>query len=550
MKMKNILKAKALILALCFMLMFCAVLSGCKSKDAAAADKLFELIDVEVPDSESIAKAPEAYAGLSPEERAELEHYEQFARAEAKYMAGEVDSLISAIGTVTLESGDRIASARAAYDALEAAARALVENEGKLSDAEENYHVLTVQQDADEIDRLIDSVGEVTLESGERIDKARAAFDAADKEVQAAVHMLPDLEKAEDRFHGLNVAQAAGEIDALIDAIGEVTLENGESVNAAREAYDIAEEEIKAEVTKLPILIEAEEKLIYLGKKVQAEEMDALIATLGTITPESEEAVREVRDRFEQLPEDIRMLVETADIIDKAEYALQGLKDKAASAQIKKYVDDKKYDDAIAFAEEYIGDRKAEDVQGGVIKNAVKAYVAKANALMKKSGYEAAEKLLTECRERYPSADMTDVNKALNTLKKAITEPANGKVFTAKAKGGYCTLKLNAGDSPVFVKIINEKDPDSFVSIYVRANKSATVHIKNGDYILKYATGSKWYGSRDLFGTDTRFYSADTTLEMTTSRSGNYIYYQQYTITLYTVAGGNLSTSAISSEDF
>ena len=239
--------------------------------------------------------------------------------------------------------------------------------------------------------------------------------------------------------------------------------------------------------------------------------MDAIIATLGNITEESEEAVQKVREQFEQLPEDIRELVETADLIDKAEYTLQGLKDKAASSQVKKLIDDKKYDDAIAFAEEYIGDRKAEDVQGSVVKNAVKAYVAKANALMKKSSYETAEKLLKDCKERYSGADMTDVNKALNTLKKAIAEPANGKIFTSKAKGGYCTLQVKAGDTPVFVKVVSVADPNNFVSIYVRANKSATVHIKNGEYTLKYATGSKWYGSKDLFGSDTRFYSADTT---------------------------------------
>ncbi len=548
--MKSNLAEKTLILVLSIMLAFCVLLSGCKSREAAATDRLFEKLNVEAPDGEAVAKAREAYAGLSSEEKAELEYYEQFAQAEAKYLAGEVDSLIHAIGTVSAESGDKIEAARTAYDALEANARALVANAEELSAAEESYHVILVQQAADEIDELIESVGEVTLESGELIDAARSAYDAADREVQTAVQMLPELEESEKTFHRLEVEKAAEEIDALIAEIGEVTLESGESIKAARSAYDHAEEEIKAEVSSLSTLTEAEEMLGYLGKKVQAEEMDAIIATLGNITEESEEAVQKVREQFEQLPEDIRELVETADLIDKAEYTLQGLKDKAASSQVKKLIDDKKYDDAIAFAEEYIGDRKAEDVQGSVVKNAVKAYVAKANALMKKSSYETAEKLLKDCKERYSGADMTDVNKALNTLKKAIAEPANGKIFTSKAKGGYCTLQVKAGDTPVFVKVVSVADPNNFVSIYVRANKSATVHIKNGEYTLKYATGSKWYGSKDLFGSDTRFYSADTTLDMSTSRSGNYIYYQTYTITLYTVAGGNLSTSRISEDDF
>ena len=189
-------------------------------------------------------------------------------------------------------------------------------------------------------------------------------------------------------------------------------------------------------------------------------------------------------------------------------------------------------------------------MQGGVVKNCVNAYVQQANALMKKKQYQAAETLLQTCQEKYPNADLSAVKKAVTTLKKAIAEPKNGTVFASKAKGGYCTLTIKAGDTPVFVKVISNSDPKTTVTLYVRANKSATVHVKNGKYSLRYATGDKWYGSTELFGSGTRYYSADTTLSFTTSRSGNYINYQTYTITLYRVAGGNLSTSSISGDEF
>lgn len=547
--MKKGITSRLLILSFCIAIL-CAGLSGCRSREAAAADKLFEQLDVDTPDAEAVAQAQEAYAGLSAEDRADLENYDRFLLAEARLKADEVDSLISAIGIISLKNGEKIEAARKAYDTLEPKARDLVAQAEELAAAEEAYHTLLVQQAAGEIDKLIGSIGEVSLEKEAAITTARSAYDAAETEVKAAIQMLPELEEAEVELHRMEVSKAAEEIDALIEAIGEVTLESEESIGAARSAYDLAEEEIKAEVGQLTVLAEAEERLVYLRKKAQAEEMDAAIAALGTITAESEETVRQVREQYEQLPEDIRELVESAAAIDKAEYTIQGLKDKAAASQIKKLFDDKKYDEAIAYAEEYIGERDATEIQGSVVKNVLKAYVAKANALMKKSSYEETERLLNFCRERYAGADLSDVNKTVTALKKAITEPANGKVFTSKAKGGYCTLKIKAGDSPVFVKVVSEKDPSSFVSIYVRANKSATVHIKNGDYTLKYATGSKWYGTKDLFGSETRYYSADTTLEMTTSRSGNYISYQTYTITLYTVAGGNLSTTSISEDDF
>ncbi len=548
--MKRFFPWRRFVVLLCLVLILGVLLSGCKSREAAEADRLFEQLDVEAPDGELIAKAQDAYAALSPEQRDTLEYYEQFARAEAKYRASEVDSLISVIGTVSIESGAAIEAARRAYEALDDEARALVTLSDELTAAENSYRVLSVEKTAAEIDRLINAIGEVTTEKNQAVSDARSAYDSADEEVQSMVKGLAVLEKAEELIHRLEVERTAGEIDAFIEAIGEVTLESGESIKAARAAYDLADEETKASVGLLDVLTEAEERFLFLGRKAQAEEMDALIATLGKITAESEEAVKEVREQFDKLPEEVRELVGSAGVLEKAEYTLQGIKDKAAAAEIKKLFDTKKYDEAIAFSEEYIGDRKAADLQGNLAKNSIKAYVAKANALMKKSNYEEAEFLLKTCKERFDGVSITDVTKALNTLKKAITEPANGKVFSSRAKGGYCTLKIKAGETPVFVKVVSNKDPTSFVTIYVRANKSATVHIRNGIYTIRYATGSKWYGTKDFFGSNTQFYTADTALEMTTTRSDNHIHYKTFTVTLYDVPGGNLTTSSISADEF
>ncbi len=56
-----------------------------------------------------------------------------------------VEMLINAIGEVTLDSGERIAMARGAYETLSAAQKALVENYATLTAAEERYGVLTAQ---------------------------------------------------------------------------------------------------------------------------------------------------------------------------------------------------------------------------------------------------------------------------------------------------------------------------------------------------------------------------------------------------------------------
>ena len=548
MKKSFISFRRRLPLALAFCL--CLSLTGCKSWAASSADRQFARLDTAAPDGEAVEQAREAYEALSEEDRATLENYERLLDAEAQYHANQADALIAAVGEVTLESGGAIDAARAAYDALTKDERARVTRLDELTAAEETLHRLEVTKAAAGIDALIAAIGEVTLESGEAIDAARAAYDAADEEIRAAVGSLEELTAAEKEFRTLEVKQAAAEVDALIDSLGEITLESGPALEAARDAYESLDDEAKAEVGQLKALDQAETSFEYLGNKALAEEVDAVIAALDELSPESEEAVRAARQAYDALPPEARKLVSAADALEKAEHELQGLKDKAAAAEVRKLADAKKYTEAIEYAEDYMAGRDPGEVQGGVVKNCVNAYVQQANALMKKKQYQAAETLLQTCQEKYPNADLSAVKKAVTTLKKAIAEPKNGTVFASKAKGGYCTLTIKAGDTPVFVKVISNSDPKTTVTLYVRANKSATVHVKNGKYSLRYATGDKWYGSTELFGSGTRYYSADTTLSFTTSRSGNYINYQTYTITLYRVAGGNLSTSSISGDEF
>ena len=548
MKKSFISFRRRLPLALAFCL--CLSLTGCKSWAASSADRQFARLDTAAPDGEAVEQAREAYEALSEEDRATLENYERLLDAEAQYHANQADALIAAVGEVTLESGGAIDAARAAYDALTKDERARVTRLDELTAAEETLHRLEVTKAAAGIDALIAAIGEVTLESGEAIDAARAAYDAADEEIRAAVGSLEELTAAEKEFRTLEVKQAAAEVDALIDSLGEITLESGPALEAARDAYESLDDEAKAEVGQLKALDQAETSFEYLGNKALAEEVDAVIAALDELSPESEEAVRAARQAYDALPPEARKLVSAADALEKAEHELQGLKDKAAAAEVRKLADAKKYTEAIEYAEDYMAGRDPGEVQGGVVKNCVNAYVQQANALMKKKQYQAAETLLQTCQEKYPNADLSAVKKAVTTLKKAIAEPKNGTVFASKAKGGYCTLTIKAGDTPVFVKVISNSDPKTTVTLYVRANKSATVHVKNGKYSLRYATGDKWYGSTELFGSSTRYYSADTTLSFTTSRSGNYINYQTYTITLYRVAGGNLSTSSISGDEF
>ena len=541
---------KRILLPVICLCLLCFGLTGCQSRDAAAAEKLIEALDIETPDGDAVRAAREACDALSEEERQSLENYGRLAEAEARYQAKTVDGLIGAVGDVTLESGPAIEAAREAYDALSSAARERVEHTSALTAAEEEFRRLSVEHAAARIDSLIDAIGEVTLESRDAVAAARAALESADGEVLAAVRSQETFEQAEEELRRLEVQQAAEEFDASVGALGEITPESRGAVEEARAAYKELDEEVKALVGTLSVLEAAEDRLVYLDNLAKAQEMDAAVAGLGEITLESEDSVKEIRKQLDALPDEVRELTKSSKALSEAEATIQTLKDKTAAAEVKRLSDEKQYDEAISYAETYMQGRPISEVKGGVVKNCLKAYASKANALMKGSRNEEAYELLSGCRKTYADADLTDVNKSWDSLKKAIAEPKSGQVFSSAARGGYCTLTVETSDFPAFIKVVNTKDPKSVVSFYVRANSKSKISIKNGTYEVRFATGDKWFGSGELFGKETRYQVFDDTLSFTTKNNGSYINYTTWSVTLYSVPGGTATTTTIPADKF
>ena len=522
-----------------------------KEYAARGVDALIDAIGtVSLESGPAIETARKAYDALDKDIAAKVKKLDALEDAEKEYTARGVDALIDSIGTVSLESGPAIETARKAYDALDKDIAAKVKKLDVLEKAEADLHRAVAEHAALEIDSRIEAIGTVTLESWDAIEAARNAYASADPEVAGLVSRLPELENAEKEFHHLKVLRDAEAMDREILSLGTITLESGPDIEAVRARYEALDEEVKKEVRELGTLTEAEEQLVYLGRLAEAEKVDQAIDALGEITPEKEADVAKVRRAYEQLPADVKALVKQLDVLENAEAALSESKDAAAAEEVKKLLDAKQYTDAIECAEKYIAGRDPGKIRGKLVEYCVKAYVAEANAQMNDKRYEEADNLLSTCASRYASANQKDLKTAQDKLKQAIKQPKNGQVFATKARGGYCELTIKSGDTPVFVKVISNKDKKTTATFYVRKNTSAKIKIKDGEYSLKYATGDKWYGEKELFGSGTRFYSADTTLTMKTTRKGNRISYQTYTVTLYTVMGGNLSTYKIPQDEF
>ena len=241
-------------------------------------EKIDAIGEVTLESEEAIVAARAAYEALTEAQKAQVTNYDKLTAAEARLAdlkaAKAVDDMIDAIGEVTLESEEAIAAARAAYEALTEAQKAEVKSYDKLTAAEARLANLKA---AKPVDDMIDAIGEVTLESENAIDAARAAYEALTEAQQAEVKSYDKLTAAEAR---LAVLKPAKPVEKLIDAIGEVTLGSESAIAAARTAYDNLTEAQQAEVKNYDKLTAAEGAYARLLAE-QSERLEKIYKTTG-----------------------------------------------------------------------------------------------------------------------------------------------------------------------------------------------------------------------------------------------------------------------------
>lgn len=169
---------------------------------------------------------------------------------------------IAAIGEVTLDSEKRISAAEKAVEKLSDDELKQLDKAEELKKAREKYERL-VESKAAVVDSLIVQIGEVTIESEEKIEAARQEYDAVPASVKSRVKGLTELESAENML----IMLRAQRVDNLIDQIGEVTLESADKINAAQQAFNRLKKNEKAQVKKVSRLTRAREEFAALQKQ-------------------------------------------------------------------------------------------------------------------------------------------------------------------------------------------------------------------------------------------------------------------------------------------
>lgn len=257
-----------------------------------AIAKIGAIGEVTKDSGEAIGAAKEAYDALDEDAKAQVTNKDELVAAIAAYKlitdnaaADAVEAKISAIGEVTLESAERISAARAAYEALEEDQKPLVDNLAVLTAAEVALEQLESQSQINQVELAIMSIGDIepNNDTKSRIEAAQKAMNSLTPAQQALVGNASELEKAHDSYEeSVNEVKTA---ITLIDAIGTVQLTNAcdAKIKAASAVYDELTATEKKYVTNAQKLDEAVKAYNTLFDKAEAEKVTAFIKAIGKI---------------------------------------------------------------------------------------------------------------------------------------------------------------------------------------------------------------------------------------------------------------------------
>lgn len=185
-------------------------------------------------------------------------------------------------------------------------------------------------EQAKAVDAQIDAIGTVTLDSEAAISEAEAAFAALSEKDQKGVKKAQTLQAARETYQTLVWQEQAAAVDTAIDRIGTVTLQSEAAIKNARAQYDAASSDVQPYVTKYDTLTAAEDELAAL----QAADVDQQIAAIGTVTSGSDSAIRTARRAYDALSDEAKAHVARIDTLTAAEETYRDLRTEEVAVKI------------------------------------------------------------------------------------------------------------------------------------------------------------------------------------------------------------------------
>lgn len=252
-------------------------------------DELPTLDNVTIEDDEKVVLVRNAYNSLDPEARIKVNNYVKLEdleikiaklKREAAYYA-KATTVIDRINAlpdvdkITIEYREEVSATREAYNVLNYDLKVLVTNLNRLVLLEKRIDELeyesTYQKEAENVVQLINQLPEiedVTLDAEPRINSARRAYNLLLEGYKNLVTNYDKLVLLENKIAILKEeAKKQQTINAMIEQINrlpytdEITLEDQELVESARNAYNKLDDQLKERVTNYQKLLDAEAKI-------------------------------------------------------------------------------------------------------------------------------------------------------------------------------------------------------------------------------------------------------------------------------------------------
>lgn len=347
----------------------------------------------------------------------------------------------------------------------------------------------------------------------------------------------------------LAACNSTEDVEAAIAAIGTVTMESGDAIQNAKLQYDSLSEAQKEKVSNADVLHAAVAEFARLNAAVDTAR--SAINAIGFVDLTSGEAIALARMAYDALEADglTGYVEEYASVLFQAEetYAMMYVEDAYKSATSMFNLGD--YTNAEATLADAVS-RYPNAPRIPDCKTLAADCIARlAKDLFNRNDLEHAFYTLEDGIALYGSTEETETVLTNVTAALSARRPLNTVLKTALVSGNG-KLTVNAGDFDACIKLESTKDPSKYMLFYVRANETSTIYVPDGSYVIKYTTGTHWFGLDAMFGRDASFTKADDIFTFETTTSGGYNYYDSITITLYTVVDGNLQTQDIPADEF
>lgn len=184
-------------------------------------------------------------------------------------------------------------------------------------------------------EKLIEEIGEVTIDSGPQIEAAEQAIAELDAEQKAKIENLDLFEEAKREYAEALEIQKENDkkvkrVENRIENIKTVTIDSWNAISIARREYDALDSDLQESVSNKDKLFESEAAFERLAIQTVTE----AIKQIGTVSLESEDAIISAKKAYEQIDESIQKKIENREALFAAEDELIQLKVEHAQSAI------------------------------------------------------------------------------------------------------------------------------------------------------------------------------------------------------------------------